>query len=339
MNQVFAPIFFIFVLSPNLLAWSLLQHCPTWLQDAESEIAGIGIRIRDSIRAVEPFSLGSAWVPLIRMGNNYVEQMSQRLKRMQELRFEIHRLRQIGKISEALEAEEELLRLIELGALPEKLQSTEAWKIGLGLSEMPGELFLPTSGEKYQAPGLYLVPGAIEPAVQPESSATSGEQTLPRASSPNEPVHSQASQVNQRVHATGVSSQVITHVARTQIMRVDPLRGLENWYQGFRVLKDLPTLEWELGRKSLRRVTFEEAEAYASGHSGEGWRLPTIWELEGLYQQRSVLGEDDDGAWYWSDTSVVGYAGFCWAFNFRDGIACVGDVFVGYRVRLVREVL
>ncbi|MBH1988667.1 MAG: hypothetical protein I8H72_01365, partial [Myxococcaceae bacterium] len=146
MNQIFVSIFFVFALSPNLFAWNLLGYRPAWLQDAWSEVARMGQQIRDSVREVKPLSLGSAWVPLTRIGDDYIAQMIQRDKRMKELRQKMHRLRQIDKASEASAAEEELLRLIELGALPEKRSKTGALKIGLELRDAtPGELSLPAS--------------------------------------------------------------------------------------------------------------------------------------------------------------------------------------------------
>ncbi|MBH2005848.1 MAG: DUF1566 domain-containing protein [Myxococcaceae bacterium] len=168
MNQVFVSIFFIFALSPNLFSWNLLGHRPAWLQDAWSEVARIGQQIQDSIREVKPLSLGSAWAPLTRVGGDYIAQMTQRHRRIQELRQKIHRLRQIDKASEASAAEEELLRLIELGDLPERHSKAGALKIGLELLDaVPGELSLPASKAKDSVPGLRLVPGAGGPPPQP----------------------------------------------------------------------------------------------------------------------------------------------------------------------------
>ncbi|MBH1988418.1 MAG: DUF1566 domain-containing protein [Myxococcaceae bacterium] len=168
MNFVFAFIFLIFAWSPTILAWNLLGYRPAWLQDAWSEVARMGQQIRDSVREVKPLSLGSAWVPLTRIGDDYIAQMIQRDQRIQELRQKIHRLRQIDKASEASAAEEELLRLIELGALPEKRSKAGALKIGLELKDTtPGELSLPASKAKDSVPGLRLVPGTGGPPPQP----------------------------------------------------------------------------------------------------------------------------------------------------------------------------
>ncbi|MBH2006908.1 MAG: hypothetical protein I8H75_06210, partial [Myxococcaceae bacterium] len=179
MNQIFVSIFFVFALSPNLFAWNLLGYRPAWLQDAYSEVARMGRQIRDSVREVKPLSLGSAWVPLTRIGDDYIAQMIQRDQRMKELRQKMHRLRQIDKASEASAAEEELLRLIELGALPEKRSKTGALKIGLELRDAtPGELSLPASQAKDSVPGLRLVP-AGGPPPQPEPLPTGVRNDLP----------------------------------------------------------------------------------------------------------------------------------------------------------------
>ena len=108
-------------------------------------------------------------------------------------------------------------------------------------------------------------------------------------------------------------------------MRADPLKRAGDWYKGPREAQEVGALEWELGRKDSKRMTFKEAEAYAASRAAEGWRLPTILELEALYQQRSVLGDDLDTGWFWSSVAVVGGPLFHWYLYFDDG-------FVSYRV-------
>ncbi|MBH1989342.1 MAG: DUF1566 domain-containing protein, partial [Myxococcaceae bacterium] len=130
------------------------------------------------------------------------------------------------------------------------------------------------------------------------------------------PIHApvavaQASQVAASmtpIHAPGV--------VRTQAMRVDPLRRVGDWYRGPRDARDIPALEWD--RKSPKAMTFEEAKAYAASRSSEGWRLPTIWELEALYQQRGAV-EKQDGDVYWSGTPVEGNAPLAWIVDFYGG--------------------
>ncbi|MBH1988974.1 MAG: hypothetical protein I8H75_05270 [Myxococcaceae bacterium] len=95
-------------------------------------------------------------------------------------------------------------------------------------------------------------------------------------------------------------------------MRVNPLEDLGDWYTGPREL-EVPTLEWELNQAGSAMMSFEEAQAYAASRAAEGWRLPTLWELEALYRQRDVLNEDfDDGLEesllansFWSTTEVM----------------------------------
>lgn len=99
---------------------------------------------------------------------------------------------------------------------------------------------------------------------------------------------------------------------RTLAMRVNPLEDLGDWYTGPREL-EVPTLEWELNQAGSAMMSFEEAQAYAASRAAEGWRLPTLWELEALYRQRDVLNEDfDDGLEesllansFWSTTEVM----------------------------------
>jgi len=132
------------------------------------------------------------------------------------------------------------------------------------------------------------------------------------------------------------ASKPSERVARTTAMRADPLKRVNDWYKGPREAQEVGALEWELGRKGSELMTFKEAEAYAASRAAEGWRLPTIWELEALYQQRSVLGDDLDTGWFWSSVAVVGVPVFHWGLNFGHGD--VDDVDDVYRrqVRLVR---
>ncbi|MBH2006842.1 MAG: DUF1566 domain-containing protein [Myxococcaceae bacterium] len=127
------------------------------------------------------------------------------------------------------------------------------------------------------------------------------------------------------IHAPGV--------ARTQAMRVDPLRRADAGYRGPRYAQDVPALEWD--RKSPEAMTFEEAKAYAASRSSEGWRLPTIWELEALYQQRGVLGEEDED-WYWSGTPVDGEYDLAWLVHFYYGLVNYYGLSYTFYVRCAR---
>ncbi|MBH1989387.1 MAG: DUF1566 domain-containing protein [Myxococcaceae bacterium] len=543
MNLVFASIFLISVWPQNLLAWNLFGHRLAWLQDTYSEAARIGRQIRDSVREVKPLSLGSAWAPLIRLGDNYIAQMTQRSQRIKELRQEIHKLRQVGKAVESSEAEEELLRLIELDALPEKSQNPEGGQLGLGLSDLvPGELS-PVSGLKVSVPRCHRIPGASGASAQPEplpagvrndlpdsgiplgiskrvfknktlvqNAAYAKAEALPTdpewrfiwrcfyhdkptqwglsrvycihdrnqmgvfeasivrfekdattqptlgmepredqhafpierwkqvvasfqnmpflprfwlklrvehptmahpsqvsvfvedlipvlmlvlqhadvnadqklrnvlnwhlerllrqahdddleedqleiygqlaqlfnaqgevdqsvrlaltgASSVQEVVHAQASQA---VAPVSVSTQSVLprNIVRTQSMRADPLRRASNWYKGPRDAKEVPVLEWESRRS--KGMNFIEAQAYVASRSSEGWRLPTIWELEALYQQRDVLGEDLLQGLHWSSTAISCEPGGSWNVNLDFGFVSSSDFGHTGCVRFVR---
>lgn len=137
--------------------------------------------------------------------------------------------------------------------------------------------------------------------------------------------------------------------SQTSAMRVNPFQGFGDWYRGAREI-EVPELEWELNRANSEGMTFQEAEVYAASRAAEGWRLPTIWELEALYQQQEVLAGDlsDDmyedvmtGA-FWSETEIR--SGHYYMY-IKFGLECDGEdridnCYVGLRlrVRLVRDV-
>ncbi|MBH1988541.1 MAG: DUF1566 domain-containing protein, partial [Myxococcaceae bacterium] len=128
------------------------------------------------------------------------------------------------------------------------------------------------------------------------------------------------------IHAPGV--------VRTQAMRVNPFRRVNDWYEGPRYAQDVPALEWD--RKSPEAMTFEEAKAYAASRSSEGWRLPTIWELEALYQQRGV-SEKQDGDVYWSGTPLDGDPLNAWVVDFGyGGVGSNGVMSHNFYVRCAR---
>ncbi|MBH1988797.1 MAG: RNA-binding protein [Myxococcaceae bacterium] len=233
MNPVFASIFFVFALSQNVSAWNALGHRPAWLPDPWSAAVEIGRQIQNSVQEMKPFSLGSAWVPLIRVGHDYIEQMTQRRQRIKELRQEIHRLRQIGKASEALEAEEELLRLIELGTLPEKLQKAGAWKLGTGLTDAaPGELSLPAPGAKYEVPGVRWVPAVGALSAQPESSSASAGQSLSDSWTPwrlSERISRSRKPVRNSTHGSMTLRLSLSHEAKTHTHDSDK-SGVTDFY-------------------------------------------------------------------------------------------------------------
>ncbi|MBH1989306.1 MAG: DUF1566 domain-containing protein, partial [Myxococcaceae bacterium] len=65
------------------------------------------------------------------------------------------------------------------------------------------------------------------------------------------------------------------------------------------------------------------------------WRLPTIWELEALYQQRGVLGEEDED-WYWSGTPVDGEYDLAWLVHFYYGLVNYYGLSYTFYVRCAR---
>lgn len=124
---------------------------------------------------------------------------------------------------------------------------------------------------------------------------------------------------------------------RTLPKRTDPLIRVDSSYAGPREIEEVPPLEWELRRQRRVGMTFQDAQADAN-RALRGWRLPTIWELEALYQQKEVLGDNFDPCWFWSNTAVDGRDARLWIINFSSG--CVGNSWVGFddnHVRLVRN--
>ncbi|MBH2006652.1 MAG: DUF1566 domain-containing protein [Myxococcaceae bacterium] len=139
-------------------------------------------------------------------------------------------------------------------------------------------------------------------------------------------------------------------VARTLPMRVNPLRNVDDDYTGPRRSAVVPALEWELNRADSPMMTLRQAQAYAAGRAAEGWRLPTIWELEALYRQQEVLDGDFNEdleeslleAVFWSSTATEGAPDFIWSPDFALGPnnwERVSDFHrrAKLRVRLVRD--
>lgn len=127
------------------------------------------------------------------------------------------------------------------------------------------------------------------------------------------------------------------HTVRTQSITVSPLSRTGEWYKGPRESKIVPALEWELGRKDSNEMTLAEAQAYVALPTHFGWRLPTIWELDALYQQKSILGYDLDTEWFWSETAVVDNPDNYWIFYFSNSSVSYRNANVRNRVRLVRS--
>ena len=67
--------------------------------------------------------------------------------------------------------------------------------------------------------------------------------------------------------------------------------------------KDLGKMNWEDAKKACENL-------------GDGWRLPTIEELEKIYEYRDKIGGFEDNS-YWSSTETD-YGG-AWFQNFGSG--------------------
>ncbi|MBH1989043.1 MAG: DUF1566 domain-containing protein [Myxococcaceae bacterium] len=140
------------------------------------------------------------------------------------------------------------------------------------------------------------------------------------------------------------------NVARTLPIRINLLSDLGGWNTDLQEL-EVPELEWELNRGDSETMTFEQAEAYAADRSADGWRLPTLWELEALYRQSEVLNRDLSDDFnneyllvnaFWSSTEVEGRSTHIWHIDFGLGLNDEERVDHSFhelelRVRLVRS--
>ena len=53
---------------------------------------------------------------------------------------------------------------------------------------------------------------------------------------------------------------------------------------------------------------------------GDGWRLPTIEEMQLLYDNRELIGGFDDWGTYWSSTTNEDEPTEAWTVSFHDGL-------------------
>ena len=132
-------------------------------------------------------------------------------------------------------------------------------------------------------------------------------------------------------------AEILEAVATTADTMVDPLKRAPVWYDAAREAEYVESLEWELNRKGSKEMNFIEAQAYEATRANDGWRLPTIMELEALYLQKSVLGIDLSNDWFWSSTPVPGYDGEYFGLDFDRGSVYHNDDYHGVKVRLVRN--
>lgn len=102
-------------------------------------------------------------------------------------------------------------------------------------------------------------------------------------------------------------------------------------------------LEWQTD-PPVEEMGFNEAVAYAAG-LGDGWRLPSVDELVGLWDYETGACPDfpDASGWYWTAQQYAGPdvnpdAPSAWLVLFRDGsLDDAGLTFPGL-VRCVRTV-
>lgn len=91
------------------------------------------------------------------------------------------------------------------------------------------------------------------------------------------------------------------------------------WPSGFLLLRDVSSLTWGSCRSGTPTMNWTDALSYCSNLK-TGWRLPNIWELFTLYQQKDILNEGYNVGDYWSSTSALGNSNNAWNINFFDGM-------------------
>lgn len=73
-------------------------------------------------------------------------------------------------------------------------------------------------------------------------------------------------------------------------------------------------------RDFANKMTWDQATE-ACEKLGSGWRLPSVEELEEIYEQLYKKGEgnflDAKDTWYWSGTIVPGRSAFAFCFRFN----------------------
>ena len=91
-------------------------------------------------------------------------------------------------------------------------------------------------------------------------------------------------------------------------------------------------------------MTWAEAQAYCGG---EGWRLPSMKELQTLVDETRLLPALDtsvfpvvfaeSGYGYWSSSAVAGLVSYVWIVHFESGQSDYDDQTRTYRVRCCRS--
>jgi hypothetical protein len=98
------------------------------------------------------------------------------------------------------------------------------------------------------------------------------------------------------------------------------------------ILKE--TLHFEVYCEDLEPSNWNDAIGLCT-KLGDGWRLPTILELQLMYQNKKLIGNLRDTS-YWSSTEYS--ASFAWYFNFYDGYTSNNYKNNAYYVRAVRSI-
>lgn len=102
----------------------------------------------------------------------------------------------------------------------------------------------------------------------------------------------------------------------------------------------IPAISFEIAADDLGVMTWPDAIA-AANKFGDGWRLPTIKELQIIYENKEkvpnlkLTGSDAD-RFYWSSQSNYSYRTWAWGQYLDDGAKYYTPKDDRYSVRLVR---
>ena len=94
------------------------------------------------------------------------------------------------------------------------------------------------------------------------------------------------------------------------------------------------TLHFEVYCEDLKPSNWNDAIELCN-KLGDGWRLPTILELQLMYENKDYIGNLKDTV-YWSSTEY--FANGAWPFNFGFGYPDYGLKNSTYYVRAVRSI-
>jgi hypothetical protein len=101
------------------------------------------------------------------------------------------------------------------------------------------------------------------------------------------------------------------------------------------IIYEQPAIRFEVYPFSpwINGMSWYDAEEWC-GKLGDGWRLPTKYELDILYKNKDTIGDFQDD-WYCSSSKVDSYM---WIQSFITGTQARGGKKDYHRVRFIRDI-